>query len=172
MFPVICSTILTHVSMSLSDFDRNENEIMADDRIKAIIKLMNTVKQLPSMQTYFNDTLSKVLTAPQDVNLFEQNFNHFLTEIYEGVFKNDDHANISTANNLSVIYDFIDGILQYIQTNSNQLKAALSNSKTSQIPKVFYNILYWPLSLALNRIEVSVFFFCNTADQIKFKFFH
>ncbi|XP_055318970.1 telomere-associated protein RIF1 [Sitodiplosis mosellana] len=159
MIPVICASILGNVSTSFI-FDRNEGDIITDDTIKAIAKLMNTLIQLPSMQSRFNESLSKLMAVPQDANLVVPNFTHFLTEIHEQFFKNDNQAANTgeiNANKLTISCEFIDGILQYIHTNSEQLKETLSNSKTTQIPQVFYNILYWPLSMALNRNEFDVY---------------
>lgn len=161
MIPTICSSILSHVSTSFI-FDRNEGDVITEDTIKAIAKLMNSLIQLPTMQSRFNESLSKFMAVPEDVNLFEQNFTHFLTEIYDEFFKYDAQLNTTTeynANKMEISCQFIDGILQYIQTHSDQLKEKFSNSKSTQIPQVFYNILYKPLSLALSRNEVSLLLF-------------
>lgn len=166
MIPAVCSSILGHVCTSFI-FDRNEGDAISDETIKAIAKLMDTMAistltQLPNMQSRFNESLSKLMAVPQDASLFVPNFAHFLSEIYEQFFKKDDeteeNSNVDVnANRVSISYDFIDGILSYIETNSEQLKEMFADSKTPQIPQAFYNILYWPLSMALNRIEVSLF---------------
>lgn len=167
MIPAVCSSILGHVCTSFI-FDRNEGDAISDETIKVIAKLMDTMamstlNQLPIMQLRFNESLSKLMAIPQDAGVFLPNFAHFLSEIYEQFFKKDDETENDNnvyvnANRVSISYDFIDGILSYIETNSEQLKEMFSNSKTTQIPQAFYNILYWPLSMALNRIEVSFFF--------------
>lgn len=149
---------------------------MAEDTIKTIVKLMNTLVQLPNMQSRLDESLSKLITVPQDVGQFGPNFTHFLTEIYQLFFKNDEHNNSSSefvATKLSLTCDFIDGILQYIQSNLEQFKEAFTNSKTTQIPQVFYNILYWPLSVTMNRNEVNLFYcYRFTVDAIKHFFSH
>lgn len=139
-------------------FDQADGNVLNEDLINTISKLMNTMILLPSMQTRFNESLANVLVKSHDANHFEQNFTHFLIEIYDQFYKIEDNVDNTSekfANKLVLSYKFIDCILQYIQANADNIKETLSDSENVQMPQVFYNILYWPLSLRLNRNEVT-----------------
>lgn len=154
MIPVVCSSILGHIGSSFV-FERADGDIITDDQIKTIIRLMNTLILLPSMQSRFSESLSKLLVVPQENNNIESNFAHFLNEIYDQFFKTDgkiDSVSEKYSNKLTISYEFVHCILQYIQINADKFKEM-------QIPQIFYNILYWPLSLPLNRNEVILSFF-------------
>lgn len=157
MFPVICRSILDHVSKSFI-FECNNGDILTKDTINTVSKFMNTLVQMPKQRTRFNDSLLKLLVATDGSSNFEHMFTQFLTDIYEQFIKNNEHSAEALINKLTITYDLIDCILQYIQSNADKLKAMPSNSKMVQVPEIFYNILYWPLSLPLSRNEVSFFF--------------
>lgn len=150
MVPVVCSSILGHIGTSFV-FEQADGDILTDEMIKTIARLMNTLILLPSMQSRFSESLSLLLATPQDNSDYEHKFAHFLNGIYNQFFSNDekiDRTSEKYANKLTIGYEFVECILQYIQTNADIFK-----KKT--IPQVFYKMLYWPLSLPLNRIEVG-----------------
>lgn len=167
MIPVVCSSILSHVGTSFV-FERVDGDIITEDMIRTIIGLMKTLILLPSMQSRFSESLSKLLVVSHKVDNIESNFAHFLNEVYDQFYKTDEKIDIASekyTNKLTISYEFVERILQYIQINADKFKKM-------QIPQIFYNILYWPLSLPLNRNEVILLFIlslqfthdCNSLD--------
>lgn len=110
----------------------------------------------PNMQSRLDVWLSKLLAVPQNEHQFEQNFNHLLTEVYEQFFKDNEPPDSTSDyldNKFTICCEFINSILSYMQANADHIKQMLS--KNAEFPQVFYDILYWPLLLALNKTEVS-----------------
>ncbi|XP_031630686.1 telomere-associated protein RIF1 [Contarinia nasturtii] len=153
MIPVTCSSILVGQIGASFLFDRNDGDILSEEKVKTIVKLMNTMVQLPNMKSRLDESLAKLLSVShQDDKEFEKNFTFFLTEFYEQFIQNEDEqSNGFHAKKLTITYEFIDCILQYIQCNAE--KANEMYAKNVHTLQVFYKILYWPLSLYLHRNE-------------------
>lgn len=161
MVPVVCSSILGHVGTSFV-FEQAADGGLTEDMVKTIAQLMNTLILLPSMQSRFSQSLSKLLVTPQDTSDSERIFLHLLNEIYNQFFNNNEQIDRSSekfVNKLTIGYEFVDCILQYIQINADTFKI-------KQIPQVFYKMLYWPLSLPLNRVEVNKIFIFIPIDTL------
>lgn len=156
MIPVACSSILVGQVGASFLFERNDDG-MGEDKVKTIVKFMNTMVQLPNMKSRLDESLAKLLetVSYSDVKQFEKSFTFFLTEFYEKFIQSKDEQSTGFhAKKLTITYEFIDCILQYIKNNADKVKEM--HSKNVQTLQVFYKILYWPLSLYLHRNEVSL----------------
>lgn len=165
MFPLVCSSIIDHVSASFI-FEPNENGVIADDVSKTVAKYMNVAVRFPKNQWRFEASLSKLLAVPvQDFDEFYQYFTKFLTVIDEHFFKikKCDQLDETTNESLDVpmmCCQFINCILSYIQINADAFKEIRSNATNIRIPQVFFNIIYWPLSYSLSKNDVSQLEIC------------
>lgn len=155
MIPLVCATIIDQICASFI-FEPNENGLVAENVCKTIAKFMNTIIIMPNMPSHFEDSLKKLLAVPVDSNEFERNLSKLLTVIDEEFFKCNQTATDSIyyfSNKFTISSEFINCILAHIQMNAN------TTAKSMRIPSVFYNVIFWPLTLSLDKAEVSFFLF-------------
>lgn len=162
MIPIVCASIIDHIGESFvfqSDSNSDDNQALDGDVSKIIAKYMHASSTLPTIPSNFEYSLSKLLANHQDADDFVRHFTQFLTIIDEQMFKNTEHASNSTEyfqNKFQICCEFVNAILTHIQLNANAFKPLRPSSKTTtRIPNVFYRIVFWPLSLHLDKDEVS-----------------
>lgn len=176
MIPVVCVSIVDHIGESFvfQSNENSDNNAALDDSVSTMIaKYMHASSTLPTIPSNFECALSKLLAMHQNADDFVRNFTNFLTIIDEEMFKNTEHASNSTEyfqNKFRICCEFVNAILTHIQLNANAFKPLRPSSKTTtRIPTVFYRIVFWPLSLQLDKNEVSsrlvLFFSCFHFDQ-------
>lgn len=150
MLPLVCASIITHVKTSFF-FDGIDANGLTQDVSNVVVSVMKNMLKLPNMQSQLQEPLSKLLAAvPADLTHFEKNFTSFLSDVHAQCFENSVAANANEedrVNHFSVSIDFINCILSHIEGIID--KGAPSELKHMQIPQVFYEILYWPLSLTI-----------------------
>lgn len=161
MVPVVCISIIDHIGESfISQSNENSNTMALNESVSTTIaKYMNAASTLPNVPVNFERSLSRLLANYQDATDFVRNFTNFLTIIDEQMLRNTEHASNSTEyfqNKFKICCEFVNAVLNHIHLNADAFKPLRPNSKiTTRIPNVFYRILFWPLSLQLNKNEVS-----------------
>lgn len=156
MIPLVCASILDHISSSFV-FDPSENGEISADVSKSVAKFMNICLLYPSNQLRFETSLTNLLAVPRvSVEQMFENLSNFLSIIDEQVFKcNEQSSEITSLDAPMMCCQFINCILTYIQSNADAFKTIQLNSTNLRIPPVFFNIIYWPLSFSLSKDDVS-----------------
>lgn len=162
MIPNVCASIIDHIDESFifQSNQNSDNNKALDGSVGAVIaKYMHATSTLPSIPSNFECKLSKLLANHQSADDFIRNFTNFLTVVDEQMFKNTELASNSTEyfrNKFEICCEFVNVILTHIQLNANAFKPLRPSSKaTTRIPSVLYRIVFWPLSLHLEKHEVN-----------------
>lgn len=156
MIPLVCASILDHISSSFV-FDPSEDGEISADVSESVAKFMNICLRYPNTQSRFETSLSRLLSVPEvNVEQFFQNLSNFLSIIDEQVFKSNEQSSEMTLLDAPMMCcQFINCILTYIQSNADAFKTIQLNTTNLRIPPLFFNIIYWPLSFSLSKDDVS-----------------
>lgn len=135
--------------------NRSENGV---EVINTAVKYFDVLVRLPHLTERFSEPSTNLLPAAP--SSFDRQFYTFLMELHQKFFTeskySDTDANIAMEefilNKYSIWFKVFLNLLTLIENSSVELTDTFN---ISELNEVYYQYLYWPLSLKLARNEVS-----------------
>lgn len=168
----ICGSILAEINASFA-LNRNENGVDSPEMIQIAIKYFEVLVRLPDLSKRFSELSTNLFpTAPAS---FDRQFYTLLMELHQQFFIKSKYSDIDTniamdefiLNKYTIWLKVFLNLSTLIQNSSTMLTDTFNSGELNE---VYYQYLYWPLSLTLAKNEVCYLFITKTKTCLRFQF--
>lgn len=157
--PVMCTTILNNLSFSFV-FDFIGGEAVKPEATDITLNLLEKIVRLSSSQSQSiicHDLLNRLLAKSFCFDDSTEVLGKFLTSFYHGFLNNNnqlDQISVDSMDNKFITWTEINSsITSLLRDHQDELIDQDENNIFAS--EVFYQYLYWPLTLTLARTDVS-----------------